>query len=415
MIPLIFLLAMQVVAVKVFKKTAPNGKVTVYLGKRDFVDRLDGVCDPVDGVIVIDNDYLRDRRIYGQVMTTFRYGREEDEVMGLKFSKDMVLCKEQVVPPHHNKKTTELSPIQEKLLKKLDNQNAFPFTFNLPELAPPSVTLQHGENDAGRPLGVEYEMKAFVADNDQDPGHRRSTVSLRIRKVQHAALTRGQKQPSVLVSKGFTFSAGKINLEVTLDRDIYYHGEEMAANVHVSNTSKKSVRNIKVMVVQHCEVTMVNAHFTKTVAHLETREGCPITPGASLTKSFHLRPCASNNKDKRGIALDGHLKDEDVNLASTTMVPGNPNDALGFVVSYSLRVKLHLGTLGGELQADLPFKLVHPGPDYEAEDIKEVAFKVNTKREAYQKQCYAKDAAEEENIVFEDFAKLRMSMSEIDN
>ncbi len=44
------------------------------------------------------------------------------------------------------------------------------------------------------------------------------------------------------------------------------------------------------------------------------------------------------------------------------MVPGNPNDALGFVVSYSLRVKLNLGTLGGELQADLPFKLVHPGP-----------------------------------------------------
>jgi hypothetical protein len=50
-------------------------------------------------------------------------------------------------------------------------------------------------------------------------------------------------------------------------------------------------------------------------------------------------------------------------LASSTLVPGNSgNDALGFVVSYSLRVKLNLGTLGGELQADLPFKLVHPGP-----------------------------------------------------
>lgn len=337
----------------------------MYLGKRDFVDRLDESCDPVDGVLVVDNDYLKDRRIYGQVVTTFRYGREEDEVMGLKFSKDMVLVKEQVVPPMHGKKQpnlSDLTPIQEKLLKKLGEVNAFPFTFNLPDLAPPSVTLQPGDQDQGRPLGVEYELKAFVAENDQDVGHRRSTVSLRIRKVQYAALTRGQKQPSVLVSKGFTFSPGKINLEVTLDRDIYYHGEEMAAKVLVSNSSKKAVRNIKVMVVQHCEVTMVNAHFTRTVAHLETREGCPITPGASLTKTFVLRPCAENNRDKRGIALDGHLKDEDVNLASTTMVPGNPNDALGFVVSYSLRVKLHLGTLGGELQADLPFKLVHPGP-----------------------------------------------------
>jgi len=28
----------MVVAVKVYKKTTPNGKMTVYLGKRDFID-----------------------------------------------------------------------------------------------------------------------------------------------------------------------------------------------------------------------------------------------------------------------------------------------------------------------------------------------------------------------------------------
>jgi len=165
-------------------------------------------------------------------------------VMGLKFSKEMVLCKEQVAPA---KKSNELTVLQEKLIKKLgENNNVFPFMFRLPDTAPPSVTLQPGEGDAGKPLGVEYELKAFVADNDQDPGHRRSTVSLRIRKVQFAALTRGQKQPSTLVSKGFTFSPGKINLEVTLDRDIYYHGENMAAQIQINNTSKKSVRSVKV-------------------------------------------------------------------------------------------------------------------------------------------------------------------------
>ncbi len=42
----------------------------MYLGKRDFVDRLDGICDPVDGVLVVDNDYLRERRIYGQVRSS---------------------------------------------------------------------------------------------------------------------------------------------------------------------------------------------------------------------------------------------------------------------------------------------------------------------------------------------------------
>jgi len=409
MIPLVGLLALQVVAVKVFKKTSPNGKITVYLGKRDFVDRLDGVVDPIDGVVVVDNEYLKNRQVYGQVATTFRYGREDDEVMGLKFAKEMILCRDLIVP-QANKRQRDLTPLQDRLLSKLgESQNVFPFTFRLPDTAPPSVTLAPGESDNGRPLGVEYELKALAADNDADPGHRRSTVSLRIRKVQYAGLERGKKQPSSLVSKSFTFSPGKITLEVTLDRDIYYHGEDMSAQIQVVNSSKKTVRGIKVMVMQHCEVTMVNAQFAKQVAHLESREGCPITPGASLTKVFHLNPSARNNKDKRGIALDGHLRDEDVNLASSTLTAGSNQDALGFVVSYSLRVKLDLGTLGGELQADLPLKLVHPGPEGLPIEGKGKSFE----RAKYEKQCYAKDD-DEENIIFEDFAKLRMSMSEIE-
>lgn len=106
--------------------------------------------------------------------------------------------------------------------------------------------------------------------------------------------------PSSLVSKGFTFSQGKINLEVTLDREIYYHGEKLSANIVVTNNSRKTVKSIKCFVVQHCEVTMVNAQFSKHVASLETREGCPITPGASFSKSFILVPIASSNKDRRG-------------------------------------------------------------------------------------------------------------------
>lgn len=414
MIPLVCLLAFQVVAVKVFKKSSPNGKITVYLGKRDFVDRLDGVVDPIDGILVIDNDYLKNRQIYGQVSTTWRYGREDDEVMGLKFAKEFILCKDLIVPPTA-KRSLQTTPLQAKLISKLgDSHNVFPFIFNMPDTAPPSVTLAPGDTDTGKNLGVEYEMKALVADNENDPGHRRSTVSLRIRKVQYAGLERGKKQPSTLVSKTFTFSPGKINLEVTLDRDIYYHGEDLNAKVLVTNSSKKSVKGVKAMIMQHTEVTMINAQFARQVAHMESREGCPITPGASLTKNFLLNPSARNNKDKRGIALDGHFRDEDVNLASSTMTtPGN-SDPLGFVVSYTVRVKLNLGALGGELQADLPFKLVHPGPGIDEVGGKPIPKPIAVDRSKYEKQCYAKED-EDENIIFEDFAKLRMSMSEIEN
>lgn len=350
----------MVVAVKVYKKTTPNGKFTVYLGKRDFIDHGD-YCDPIDGVIVIDPDYLKGRKVYGQLITTYRYGREEDEVMGLKFSKEMVLAKDQVYPMVNQK--MEMTPMQERLIKKL-GANAFPFTFHFPATSPSSVTLQAGEDDDGKPLGIDYAIKCFVGEHDDDKGHKRSGITLIIKKLQYAPAVRGRRLPSSLVSKGFTFSQGKINLEITLDREIYYHGEKISANIVITNNSRKTVKNIKCYVVQHCEVTMVNAQFSKHVASLETREGCPITPGASFTKSFFLVPVAASNKDRRGIALDGHLKDEDVNLASSTLIAEGkcPSDVMGIVISYSLRVKINCGTLGGELVTDVPFKLMNPAP-----------------------------------------------------
>lgn len=60
----------MVASVKVFKKSSPNGKVTVYLGKRDYVDHLDHV-DPIEGIVVVENDYLKGRKVFGQVATKF--------------------------------------------------------------------------------------------------------------------------------------------------------------------------------------------------------------------------------------------------------------------------------------------------------------------------------------------------------
>ncbi|XP_058803052.1 arrestin homolog [Phymastichus coffea] len=404
-----FFFLAYVVAVKVFKKVTPNGKVTVYLGKRDFIDHLDYV-DPIDGVVVIENDYLQGRKVYGQVITTYRYGREEDEVMGVKFSREMVLCKEQIFP--NKKEKPETTPIQDRLLRKL-GPNAYPFFFQFPSNSPSSVTLQPGDDDQGKPLGVEYTVKIYVAESEDDKGHKRSSVALAIKKLQYAPPTRGRRLPSSLVSKGFTFSQGKLNLEVTLDKEIYYHGEKVSANVIVTNNSRKAVKNIKLFVVQHCEVTMVNAQFSRHVASLETREGCPITPGASFSKQFYMVPLASSNKDRRGIALDGHLKDDDVNLASSTMVAEGkaPNDNMGIVISYSVRVKLNCGTLGGELVTDVPFKLMHPAQGAgSGEERKEKSMKKTKSVDKNRYDGYAND--DDDNIVFEDFARLRLNEPE---
>lgn len=49
------------------------------------------------------------------------------------------------------------------------------------------------------------------------------------------------------------------------------------------------------------------------------REGCPVNPGSSLQKTVILVPSLDCNKDRRGVALDGHLKNVHTNLASTTL------------------------------------------------------------------------------------------------
>lgn len=100
--------------------------------------------------------------------------------MGVKFSKEMIVDRSQIVPSTNEK--PELTVIQEKLLKKL-GPNAYPFTYHFPSGAPSSVTLQPGDEDTGKPLGVEHAIKTYVGDGIDEKGHKRSSVALAIKKV----------------------------------------------------------------------------------------------------------------------------------------------------------------------------------------------------------------------------------------
>lgn len=234
-----------------------------------------------------------------------------------------------------------------------------------------------------------------------------------VRKVQYAKHDQQSRSPSTMVNKGFALSSGKLTLEVNLDKDIYYHGDQIDVKLAVMNSSKKQVKSMKAQLVQHCEVTMVNKQFSRVVAEMETKEGCPITPGANLKKTFFLTANVANAKEK-GVALDGQFKDVDVNLASTTLVPDNRsgNDALGVVISYSARVRLNCGTLGGELLADLPFKLLHPAPgsDQQTQNSsgqKARAIEGGDKPPASRLQ----PSGPSQDLIFEEFSKFRRGKS----
>uniref|UniRef100_A0A673B846 Arrestin red cell-like n=1 Tax=Sphaeramia orbicularis TaxID=375764 RepID=A0A673B846_9TELE len=322
-------------SLRVFKKSSTNNKLTLYLGNRDFVDHLDHV-DPVEGVLLVDPQYLKERKVFVTLTCAFRYGREDLDVLVVSFRKVLYFRALQAYPPLPEE-TKPVSHLQEKLLKKL-GPNAYPFSFTIPQNLPCSVTLQPGPEDTGKACGVDYELQAFCAKTVEEKVHSRNSVHLLIRKVQYAPEKDGP-QPMVETSRSFLMSERALHLEASLDKGLYYHGEAISVNVHVSNYSTKTVKKLKISVRQYADICLfTTAQYKCSVAQVEAED--QVSPSSTLCKIYTLTPTLNANREKRGLALDGRLKHEDTNLASSTiMKEGSDKDTMGILVSYRVRVK----------------------------------------------------------------------------
>uniref|UniRef100_A0A8D2NDW1 Beta-arrestin-1 n=1 Tax=Zonotrichia albicollis TaxID=44394 RepID=A0A8D2NDW1_ZONAL len=311
-------------------------QLTVYLGKRDFVDHID-VVDPVDGVVLVDPEYLKERKVFVTLTCAFRYGREDLDVLGLTFRKDLFVANSQAFPPVPEDKKP-LTRLQERLIKKL-GEHAYPFTFEIPPNLPCSVTLQPGPEDTGKACGVDYEVKAFCAENLEEKIHKRNSVRLVIRKVQYAPERPGP-QPMAETTRQFLMSDKPLHLEASLDKEIYYHGEPISVNVHVTNNTNKTVKKIKISVRQYADICLFNTAQYKCPVAVEDADDM-VAPSSTFCKVYTLTPFLANNREKRGLALDGKLKHEDTNLASSTLLRDGANkEILGIIVSYKVKVKL---------------------------------------------------------------------------
>uniref|UniRef100_A0A6I8PKW9 Arrestin-C n=1 Tax=Xenopus tropicalis TaxID=8364 RepID=A0A6I8PKW9_XENTR len=316
---------------RVFKKSSADGKLSIYLAKRDYVDHVDHV-EPVDGMILIDPEYQKDKKVFVTLTCTFRYGRDDHELIGLSFKKDLYFLHCQVYPPLPEDKKA-LTPLQEKLAKKL-GQNAFPFCFNMATDLPCSVTLQPGPEDTGKKCGVDFEVKGFCAENVEEKN------------------TGGNRHFSCSDSVG--------------SRCIYYHGEPIGVNVKITNNTSKIVKKIKITVEQLTDVVLYSLDkYTKIVCCEEMND--TVAANGTFSGSYSVTPLLANNREKRGLALDGKLKHGDTNLASSTILrPGMDKEVLGMLVSYKVRVNLVVargGYVNGiDVLVDLPLTLMHPKP-----------------------------------------------------
>uniref|UniRef100_A0A8C5ECP7 Arrestin red cell n=1 Tax=Gouania willdenowi TaxID=441366 RepID=A0A8C5ECP7_GOUWI len=353
-------------------------QVTVYLGKRDFVDHLDHV-DPVDGVILVDPEYLKDRKVFVTLTCAFRYGREDLDVLGLSFRKDLYISTFQAFPPVPEEKKPN-SRLQERLLKKL-GQHAHPFYFTVSQTQT-------------RACGVDFEIRAFCAKTIEEKIHKRNSVRLVIRKVQYAPEKPGP-QPMVETTRSFLMSDRSLHLEASLDKELYYHGEPISVNVHVTNNSTKTVKRVKISVRQYADICLFStAQYKCPVAQLEADD--QVSSSSTFCKVYTLTPTLDKNREKRGLALDGKLKHEDTNLASSTIVKDVTNkEVLGILVSYRVKVKLVVSR-GGQSLTCVFFKFFIAVPEMDPPiDTNLIEFDTNS-------------VSQDDDFVFEDFARLRL-------
>ncbi|XP_044730554.1 arrestin homolog [Chrysoperla carnea] len=283
--------------------------------------------------------------------------------MGLKFCNEAIMCLAQLYPPSVLGPCQEMNtPLQEALIKRL-GPNAYPFTMEITPLAPPSVQLVPAKEYRGAPIGTSYDVRAYVAERADEKLQKRSTVRMGLRVLQHAAIP-----PHRTIVKTFMMSEGQIELEGSLDKSIYSHGESVFVNIQVNNRSHKTVRRIKAFIVQHVDVCMFsNGKFKNVVANIDSKEGCPIQPNTTYTKTYALKPVRSSTKN--WIALEDSYSKLGTSLASTvtpTSSDGTPSERNVFAiyVSYYVKIKLIISVVTvTEVSLKLPFTLMHTCTD----------------------------------------------------
>lgn len=350
---------------KVFKKTSGNGTIALYLGKRDFVDNVDSV-EIVEGVVKVDPSGLNNRKVYVYLACAFRYGSDDLDVIGLTFRRDIWLHRVQVYPPTGGSEAK--SPMMESLLKKVGEQG-HAFSFQMPPNLPCSVSLQPGLNDSSKACGVDFEIKAYIAnapDNPDEVIQKKDTCRLMIRKIQFAPAN-NKAGAKADVSKQFMMSDKPVHLEASLEKEVYYHGDPITVKVQINNETNKTVKKIKISVNQLTSVVLYSSDtYVKEVCAQEFGE--TVNAISTFEKSFQVTPLLANNKEKRGLAVDGRLKDQDTNLASTTLSQGE-KEMQGIIISYKVKVTLTVssgGLLGGltgrDVVVELPVTLMSPKP-----------------------------------------------------
>ncbi|KAF7262292.1 hypothetical protein EG68_00469 [Paragonimus skrjabini miyazakii] len=335
--------------------------------------------DNANGIVWFDTQKLEGQPVNLMLVCGCRYGREDLDVLGLTFQRDLLVFTRQICPesessnqrvtvqksrrywprrrtkcakpksgdeprevrketvqselnftehllPHSEEIRTDNFPLsytQKRLLTRLGTANARPFRIHLPPFAPSSVTIQPNEGEAEKLCGVTYELCTYIGKRLNDTSLI-SSVSMVIRKFTLGPpVSLRPTQPCCESSSKTPFSecSGAVTMTLTLDKPLFYHDEKMNVKITIDNRSRFAVRKIQVSVFQVTELHMVTKGcYRSLVDRVSSRDQLPVRPGeCGWQHTYILKPWFESHMKRRGLALEGMLKHEQAILASSTV------------------------------------------------------------------------------------------------
>ncbi|CAH8434374.1 unnamed protein product [Schistosoma turkestanicum] len=436
----------------VLKKSTPDGKLSLYLDRRTFVDHFSHV-DPVDGVLVISQDLKNEEYVFLILTCSYRFGRDDLDVLGFTFQKELLIYTKCLWPKHHSiitddsnqltasqhgkqqktwknkfvrkskKKiesieeissillsnhsygifsqtltTNDLSLFQAKLISK-NNQHAVPFRILLPpSISPSSVAIQttQGSNN-NKPYGINYELTAFIGKRIDDYQPTSSTVTIILRKLTAGPkITHRPLQPVVeSIRKAINLPChyGELFMKASIEKPLYYHDESVCISIVLDNLCQLPVRKLQVAIIQTAEIyVLTKGTYRSTVDKHLCKMNLPQAGERQWTYTTTLNTNLTDNLLKRGVTLDGYIRQEKNWLASSTLlnlsedfneclemmqnIHKHVNDSTGLIIkankqlhgiaiSYCVRVRCWIGISRCSLY--IPFLLMQPEKESEEE------------------------------------------------
>ncbi|CAH8432365.1 unnamed protein product [Schistosoma curassoni] len=433
------------------KKSTPDGKLSLFLDRRTFIDHFSHV-DPVDGVLLISQDIKNTEYVFLIFTCSYRFGRDDLDVLGLTFQKELLIYTKCLWPNHsliidkqlpiynniknQTKKTwknkfkrkikkkiesiedissivlsdnsygifsqtltiNDLSPFQLKLINKC-NQHTIPFRIFLPpSISPSSVAIQTTQGSNNKPYGINYELTAFIGKRIDDNQPASSTVTIVLRKLTAGPkITHRPLEPiieSIKKSINLPCHNGELFIQASIEKPLYYHDESVCVSIVLDNLCQLPVRKLQVAIVQVAEIyVLTKGTYRSTIDKHFCKVNLPQAGEQQWKYTTLLNTNLTDNLLKRGVALDGYIRQEKNWLASSTVLNlsenfkeclemmqninknvNNSTDLVikankelhGIVISYCVRVRCWIGISRCSLY--IPFLLMQPEKECEEED-----------------------------------------------